>query len=129
MKRTKKKVMKLKFEQGHLFSDRCPSRQILKHVTSQWGVLILVALSEGEIKRFSELRRQLSGVSEKMLSQNLKQLESDGFIIRTSYNVVPPYVEYSLSELGLEIAERVTYLTEWIEENLLKIMENQRNLD
>lgn len=126
MKKTKKKMMKLKFERGDLFSDRCPSRQILKHVTSQWGVLILVALSEGEIKRFSELRRQISGVSEKMLSQNLKQLESDGFIIRTSYDVVPPYVEYSLSELGLEIAERVIYLTEWIEENLLKIMETSK---
>lgn len=122
----KKKLMKVMFERGDLFSDKCPSRQILKHVTSQWGVLILVALSEGEKKRFSELRRQISGVSEKMLSQNLKQLESDGFIIRISYDVVPPCVEYSLSELGLEVAERVIYLTDWIEENLLKIMETSK---
>jgi DNA-binding HxlR family transcriptional regulator len=76
-----------------------PSREVLKHVTSRWGVLILVALRDGT-HRFSDLRRKMGGVSEKMLAQSLQALEQDGFINRVSYPVVPPHVEYSLTPLG-----------------------------
>jgi DNA-binding HxlR family transcriptional regulator len=70
---------------------------VLKHVTSRWGVLILVALRGPH--RFSDLRRKMGGV-EKMLAQSLQALEQDGFIDRVSYPVVPPHVEYSLTPLG-----------------------------
>ena len=69
---------------GNLFAEQCPSREVLKHVTSRWGVLILVALRDGT-HRFSDLRRKMGGVSEKMLAQSLQALEHDGFINRVSY--------------------------------------------
>ena len=86
-------------KEGNLFAEQCPSREVLKHVTSRWGVLILVALREGT-HRFSDLRRKIGGVSEKMLAQSLQALEQDGFLNRIAYPVVPPHVEYSLTPLG-----------------------------
>lgn len=65
--------------EGNLFAEQCPSREVLKHVTSRWGVLILVALRDGT-HRFSDLRRKMGGVSEKMLAQSLQALEQDGFL-------------------------------------------------
>jgi DNA-binding HxlR family transcriptional regulator len=106
---------------GEVFAVECPSRDILKHVTSRWGVLVLVALMEGT-HRFSDLRRKVGGVSEKMLAQTLQQLEQDGFIDRVSHPVVPPHVEYSLTPLGAGIGRQVESLTDWIETNLPKIM-------
>ncbi len=112
---------------GELFSVECPSRDVLKHVTSRWGVLALVALREGT-HRFSDLRRKVGGVSEKMLAQTLQWLESDGFVDRKSYPVVPPHVEYSLTPLGTEVASQVEALADWIEGNLPRIMDARRML-
>lgn len=108
-------------QRGELFSAACPSRDVLVHVTSRWGVLVLVALLAGT-HRFSELRRKIGGVSEKMLAQTLQWLEGDGFVQRTAYPVVPPHVEYSLTPMGLEVAQQVEGLTEWIECNLHRIL-------
>ena len=110
---------------GEVLATECPSREILKHVTSQWGVLVLVALMEGT-HRFSELRRKIGGVSEKMLAQTLQQLVQDGFIRRVSYPVVPPHVEYSLTPLGDGIGRQVEALTDWIEINLPTIIKVQQ---
>ena len=110
---------------GDLFSEKCPSREVLKHITSRWGVLILVALLGG-MHRFSDLRRKVGGVSEKMLAQTLQGLEGDGFVLRKSYPVVPPHVEYSLTPLGMEVASKVEDLADWIEENLLQILDAQQ---
>jgi DNA-binding HxlR family transcriptional regulator len=110
-----------KMQRGEVFAVECPSREILKHVTSRWGVLVLVALREGT-HRFSDLRRKIGGVSEKMLAQTLQQLELDGFVDRVSLPVVPPHVEYSLTPLGEDIGKQVESLTDWIEINLPKIM-------
>ncbi|BCU57251.1 winged helix-turn-helix transcriptional regulator [Enterobacter kobei] len=106
---------------GNLFAEQCPSRDVLKHVTSRWGVLILLALRDGT-HRFSELRRKMGGVSEKMLSQSLQWLEQDGFINRVSYPVVPPHVEYSLTPLGEQVSEKVADLADWIELNLPQVL-------
>jgi len=111
---------------GEVFSDKCPSREILKHVTNRWGGLVLVALLQG-MHRFSDLRRKLSGVSEKMLAQTLQTLEQDGFILRVSYPVVPPHVEYSLTPLGEELAKQVELLVDWIEINLPRILEAKKS--
>ncbi len=107
---------------GELFSADCPSRSVLKHITSRWGVLLLVALLAGT-HRFSDLRRKVGGVSEKMLAQTLQDLEGDGLVIRKSHDVVPPHVDYTLSPLGLEAAQRVEALTDWIEMSLPLILE------
>lgn len=106
---------------GNLFAAECPSREVLKHVTSRWGVLILVALRNGT-HRFSDLRRKMGGVSEKMLAQSLQALEQDGFVNRVSRPVVPPHVEYSLTPLGEQISDRVAALADWIELNLPEVL-------
>ena len=109
-----------KLQRGNLLAADCPSREVLKHVTSRWGVLVLIAL-EGKTRRFSELRRMIGGVSERMLAQTLQWLEGDGLVDRVSYPVVPPHVEYSLSPLGVEAASRVRALADWIETSLPEI--------
>ena len=110
---------------GNLFAEECPSREVLKHVTSRWGVLVLIVLGDG-MHRFSELRRKIGGVSEKMLAQTLQALESDGFVSRRALPVVPPHVEYSLTPLGREVAQQVSRLGEWIELNISHVLEARK---
>lgn len=110
-----------RLQRGDLFAQACPSREVLRHVTSRWGVLVLVALMAGT-QRFSDLRRRIDGISEKMLSQTLQWLEGDALVQRVSYPVVPPHVEYSLTPLGEELAHRVGELADWIEVNLPRVL-------
>ena len=110
---------------GNLLAVPCPSRQILAHVCSRWGVLILIILRQGT-HRFSALRKKIGGVSEKMLSQSLRALTDDGFVLRVSYPVVPPFVEYSLTPLGEEVAELVAALANWIEVNLPRVKDSHQ---
>ncbi|MBT9552766.1 MAG: helix-turn-helix transcriptional regulator [Hydrogenophaga sp.] len=112
-------------ERGELFAAECPSRAVLQHVTSRWGVLVLVALLAGT-HRFSDLRRKIGGVSEKMLAQTLQWLEGDGFVLRTQYPVVPPHVDYRLTPMGVEVARQVEGLADWIEGNLGRILSERR---
>jgi DNA-binding HxlR family transcriptional regulator len=95
----------------------CPSRLVLEHVTSRWGVLVLAALRDRS-HRFSELRREVGGVSEKMLAQTLQTLERDGFVDRDAKPVIPPRVDYSLTPLGHEVAEQIWTLSRWVEAKL-----------
>ncbi|MSP20862.1 MAG: transcriptional regulator [Alphaproteobacteria bacterium] len=101
-------------------SETCPSREVLKHLTSRWGVLVLVAL-QGGTHRFGELRRKIGGVSERMLAHTLQLLEGDGMVDRIAYAVVPPRVEYKLTPLGEGAAQRVRGLADWIESSLPRI--------
>jgi DNA-binding HxlR family transcriptional regulator len=110
-------------QRGNVHAAMCPSRGVLEHVTSQWGVLILVTLREDGLQRFSELRRKVGGVSEKMLAQTLQALEQDGFVLREAHPVIPPHVDYSLTPMGLEVAAHVEALTTWIEDNVHRVME------
>ncbi len=109
-----------RMRRGQLFAADCPSRGVLDHVTSRWGVLALVALRDGTL-RFSELRRRIGGVSEKMLAQTLQALEEDGFVLRTAHPEVPPRVDYRLTPLGTEVAAHVAALVDWIELNLPRV--------
>ena len=92
---------------------RCDSRGILEHVTSRWGVLVLANLLDRSY-RFSELRRVVGGVSEKMLAQTLRTLEADGFVHRDAHPVIPPHVEYSLTPRGQEVVTHLLPLLSWI---------------
>ncbi|WAB80878.1 helix-turn-helix domain-containing protein [Microcella daejeonensis] len=94
----------------------CPSRTVLDHVTSKWGVLVIIALSDGT-HRWSALRRVVQGVSEKMLAQTLRTLEADGLVHREARPVVPPHVEYRLTERGRGLAEHLLPLMGWIAQN------------
>jgi DNA-binding HxlR family transcriptional regulator len=109
-----------RLRRGNLLAADCPSREVLKHVTSRWGVLALIVLERGT-HRFSGLRRAIGGVSERMLAQTLQWLEDDGLVLRVAHDVVPPHVEYSLTPLGREAAERVRLLADWIETSLPRI--------
>lgn len=111
-----------RMRRGELLVAACPSREVLKHITSRWGVLILLVL-ETRVHRFSELRRAIDGVSERMLAQTLQWLEADGLVDRIAFDVVPPHVEYRLTPLGREAAEKVRELADWIEDNLPRILQ------
>ncbi|MEU5611987.1 helix-turn-helix domain-containing protein [Streptomyces sparsogenes] len=99
----------------------CPARGVLEHVTSRWGVLVLGVLLGGT-HRFSEVRRAIGGVSEKMLAQTLQTLERDGFVRREAHPVIPPHVDYSLTGLGEEAARRVWALAQWTGEKIPEVM-------
>ncbi len=106
---------------GDVLAKDCPSRTVLQHVTSRWGVLVLFSLREGTY-RFSDLRRKISGVSEKMLAQTLRALEDDGFVLRVAHPVIPPHVEYSLTANGEQVAVRLAELVDWIEVNIADLL-------
>ncbi|KQX05350.1 MULTISPECIES: winged helix-turn-helix transcriptional regulator [unclassified Leifsonia] len=101
---------------GGRFPAACNSRTVLDHVTSKWGVLVLLTLSAGSL-RWGALRRTIEGISEKMLAQTLRTLEADGFVLREAQAVIPPRVDYSLTERGRDLAERLIPLMGWIADN------------
>jgi DNA-binding HxlR family transcriptional regulator len=107
---------------------QCPERAILEHVTSTWGVLVLIELTAGTL-RFSELRRGIGGVSEKMLTQTLRVLERDGFVRRQAHPVIPPRVDYALTPLGVEAADRVRALADWTAAHAADVAHAQSTYD
>ncbi|MET9392650.1 helix-turn-helix domain-containing protein [Streptomyces sp. NPDC006624] len=112
---------------------RCPYRLVLEHVTSRWGVLVLMELLDRP-HRFSELRRAIDGyegrgVSEKMLAQTLQILERDGLVHRDAKPVIPPRVDYSLTDLGREAAVQVRSLARWTRRRLDDVERARRAYD
>ncbi len=115
--------LRQRFPDG-VFPAGCPSRVLLDHVTSKWGVLILISLTDGP-QRWSELRRRAEGVSEKMLAQTLKTLERDGFVHRDAQPVIPPRVDYSLTDRGEELADLLVPLLSWVAEHADEALNQQ----
>ncbi|MGM0359425.1 winged helix-turn-helix transcriptional regulator [Streptomyces griseoaurantiacus] len=111
-----------------VFARGCPSRSTLEHVTGRWGALTLGALYEGTL-RFNELRRRVDGVSEKMLSQTLHALERDGLVLRDARPTNPPRVDYSLTPLGREVAERLRALISCLESGMDEVMAARERYD
>ena len=103
------------------YAPDCPGRDVLDHIVSKWGMLILLALAE-RTYRYAELRRRVGGVSERMLALTLRTLEEDGFVARRDYGQVPPRVEYSLTPLGRGLAEQLDALGRWIATNTHKVL-------
>ncbi|HEV3361944.1 MAG TPA: helix-turn-helix domain-containing protein [Pseudonocardiaceae bacterium] len=97
---------------GSPYRADCPTRQILDRIGDRWTVLIVGALWDGNV-RFSELRRRVEGISQKMLTQTLRGLERDGLVRRTVYPEVPVRVEYTLTEAGRTLREPLRALEEW----------------
>lgn len=106
------------------FDPGCPSRVVLDHVMSKWGALVLVVLARGTM-RWGELRRTVGGVSEKMLAQTLQTLERDGLVRRDARPVVPPHVEYSLTDLGEELVSHLLPLMGWLQVNAPAIVSGE----
>jgi DNA-binding HxlR family transcriptional regulator len=105
----------------------CPERLVLEHLASRWGVLIQIALLQGTM-RFNQLRRE-TGASEKMLAQTLQALERDGVVHRLVHPVIPPHVDYSLTDLGKATATAIQGLYDLIDDRLDEFTEAQRAYD
>lgn len=120
--------------QGHkdVSSECCtayvPVREVLNRVGDKWSVLVIVLLEKGP-KRFSELRRMVDGVSQRMLTLTLKGLERDGLVSRTVYPTVPPKVEYQLTHLGRTLAQPICGLAKWAGQNREKIQAAREKYD
>jgi DNA-binding HxlR family transcriptional regulator len=123
-----KSTKTVRIRQGNLFAADCPTRIVLDDVTSRWGSLVLVLLHKEGPFRFSELAYLIGGVSEKMLAQTLRALEQDGFVLRTVHATKPPKVEYSLTEMGSEVAVRMLELTLYIESNVDRVMAHRAKM-
>jgi DNA-binding HxlR family transcriptional regulator len=111
-----------------VYKSICPSRQVLKRVGDKWSILI-VSMLEDRIIRFGSLQREIEGISQKMLTQTLRNLERDGLIQREVFAEVPVRVEYSLTEIGNSLIPILKPLIQWSEGNLAKIAEAQIQFD
>ena len=114
--------------EADVFARDCSSRTTLQTVTGRWGSLVLIALGESNY-RFSALRRRVDGVSERMLSQTLQNLERDGMIVRTVLEAIPPKVEYHLTPLGRQVADQLSGLIELVQDNMPAVRDAQADYD
>jgi DNA-binding HxlR family transcriptional regulator len=101
---------------------------VLDHVAGRWGILALVALTEKPM-RFSELRRKVDGVSDKMLSQAMQALERDGLVIRDQKSDIPPVVEYSITESGMSVGKAADAFLEALMNNMDQVRKDQAKFD
>lgn len=100
-----------------VYAKDCPSRQILDRVGDAWSGLIVRSLADGP-RRYTQLARQIAGISPKMLTQTLRGLERDGLVTRTVAAVVPPRVDYALTPLGTDLLGLMTSLQIWAERHI-----------
>lgn len=112
----------------NVYDRNCPSRAVVGVVASHWGSLVLGALLDGTL-RFGELRRAVSGISEKMLAQTLQSLERNGLVTRTVHPVIPPHVDYTLTPMGVEVSRQIRGLFDWINGNMRGIATAQKAYD
>jgi DNA-binding HxlR family transcriptional regulator len=110
------------------YDANCPTRRILDRIGDRWTVLIIGVLGQGDA-RFSELRRRVAGISQKMLTQTLRGLERDGLVLRTVYPEVPVRVEYALTDAGRTLLEPLLALQEWAIEHLADVSASQDAYD
>lgn len=103
------------------FAASCPSRRLLDTIGDKWVSLVIVALGLEGRMRYSELSLRIDGVSQKMLTQTLRNLERDGLLIRTVIPSVPVRVDYELTPLGSSLLEPIRHLKEWAEEHMAEV--------
>lgn len=113
---------------GNVYDAACPTRQVLDRLADKWTVLVLGALEAGS-PRFSEIQRRIDGISQKMLTQTLRELERDGLVRRTVYAEVPPRVEYGLTELGRTLTEPIAAIRRWAEQHIGEVSRAQAAYD
>lgn len=106
------------------YNMNCPSRDILDLIAGKWAILIVCCLQQGPV-RTSVLMRLIDGISQKMLTQTLRDLERDGFVERISYGEVPPRVEYTLTPLGRSLSDLARQMEQWVVAHYPQIMERR----
>lgn len=115
---------------ANVFASACDSRLALQHLTGRWGALTVAALRlEDAPMRFGEIRRRVDGISDRMLSQTLGQLERDGMVKRTVHSNIPPNVDYALTPLGEKIADPMLALIDLLEAELPQVLHAQETYD
>lgn len=107
-----------------VFDKDCPSRQVLNMLADKWTALVICSLDEGT-KRHNEIKKQIGGISQKMLTQTLKKLEKDGLVLRKTYPVIPPKVEYCLTPLGKSLLGPMNTVCNWVEKSLPEIKKSR----
>jgi len=112
----------------NVLSKDCPSNSVLEMVAGKWRVLVLYALRNGKL-RYSELEGTVEGISQKMLTQTLRELERSGLVKRTVYPVVPPHTEYELTPLGKSLEDIVYRLGGWALENMQEVLTARKAYD
>jgi DNA-binding HxlR family transcriptional regulator len=127
-RRATPKTLHPKKGSASVFDRTCPSRLIIDHLADKWAVLIICRLVDGTL-RFAELRRAIDGISQKMLTSTLRDLERDGLVTRKLYASVPPKVEYSLTPLGNSLVNKVEDLCRWAEANAGQILKAREAFD
>lgn len=110
------------------FHSQCPTRLVLNRIADKWTVLVVILL-ENDVKRFSQLRREIEGISQKMLTQTLRGLERDGLVTRKVYATVPPHVEYTLTPLGHTLKDLLHSIKTWSEANIDAVLSAQKSYD
>jgi DNA-binding HxlR family transcriptional regulator len=113
---------------GNPYESDCPSRQVLDRIGDKWSVLILGLLADGP-RRFTELSRQIEGVSQKMLTQTLRGLERDGLVTRTVHAAVPPRVDYALTDLGRTLTAPLAALESWARDHIGDVVKSRARYD
>jgi DNA-binding HxlR family transcriptional regulator len=114
---------------AEVYHGNCPTREILDRIADKWTTLIIGMLSASESRRFNELRRAIGGISQKMLTQTLRDLERDGLVKRTMYAEIPPRVEYALTPLGKTLCEPLNALGVWATEHMEEVRSAQEAFD
>ena len=112
----------------NVYNAQCPTRLLLDRIADKWTVLVVGAL-EKRTKRFGELRREIGGISQKMLTQTLRRLERDGLVSRTVYPSVPPRVEYALTTLGRKLIPVLDAIRTWSHSNISDVLKAQKRYD
>jgi len=109
-----------------LLFPTCPVRQILSKISDKWSMLVLIILESNGTMRFNSLQKAIPDISQKVLTSTLRNLENDGYIIRTIYPEVPPRVEYSLTERTLTLLPHLNSLIDWANNNLAAILNDRK---
>jgi len=113
-----------------VYSGACPARELLDRIADKWTTLIIGILTDaGGPVRFTELRRAIGGISQKMLTQTLRDLERDGLVTRVVFPVIPPRVEYELTPLGRTLEEPMRALSTWAEHHMGQVRDAQARFD
>lgn len=113
---------------ANVLSQHCPSNSVLELIAGKWSLLTVYALRRGPL-RYSELHRTVGGISQKMLTQTLRELERDGLVSRKVYPVVPPHTEYALTALGCSLQGIATQMGEWAEQYMHAVIQARAGYD
>ena len=112
-----------------VYAGNCPARALLDRIADKWTTLIIGMLEDGKPQRFGEIRRAIGGISQKMLTQTLRDMERDGLVERTIFPEIPPRVEYSLTALGRTLCEPLSALAAWSEAHMPEVKAAQARFD